>query len=157
MAVYNAPQFVDGSVDQKRLLPYEEHGKARANYAFYKNLTGGALVAGDQINLFKLPPGNVRLVPYLSMLRNTAAGAGTLNLGLRAYTQSSVDGASDIAEAPTELVNAKAITGAGAAAISTLIKYDLFSKRGIIVFATVNGVALPSNAEIELMLPYLYE
>lgn len=155
MAVFNAPQYVDTSIDSKRLLPYEEHGKMRANYAFYKNLTGGALAIGDQVNLFKLPPGNVRLLPYLSMIRNTAIASGTLSIGFRAYTVSF--DADPNAEAPAELLNAKAIGSAGAAALAATIKYDLFSKRGITVFATLGGAGFPANGEIELLLPYLYE
>lgn len=155
MAVYSAPQYADTSVDQKRLLPYEEHGKMRADYAFFKNLTGGALAAGDEINFFKLPPSNVRLLPFLSRLRNTAASGTTLSIGFRAYSKSDLE--DPVAAAPTELLNAKSLTSADNAALSQIIKYDLFSKRGIIVYATLQGAALPANAELELILPYLYE
>lgn len=155
MARYSAPQYVDGSVDVKRLLPIEEHSKFRGSYAFFKNLTGAALAAGDTVDLFKLPPGSVRLIPYLSMLRNTAAAGATLSIGFRAYMNA--DANDPVTEAPNELLNARAITNAGASALSTTIKYDVFSKRGITVFATIAAAGLPNNGEIELLLPYLYE
>lgn len=155
MAVFNAPQFVDTSVEPKRLLPIEEHTKARYAYALFKNLTGGALAIGDQVNLFKLPPGHIRLLPYLSRIKAPLLASGTISIGFRAYANA--DNADNIVEAPNELLNAKSTASAVNEALSQAIKADYYSKSGIIVFATLGGAGFAANSELELILPYGYE
>lgn len=155
MATYKSDQFVADGETGRRLRPFDEHGKMRADYAYFKNLTGAALAAGDTVNLFRLPPGAVRLTPYLSKLRNTALASGTLSIGLRSYSKA--ENEDPVPENATELLNARAMTAAGSEPLSETIKYDLYSKRGIVVFATIGGAGLPANGELEILLPYLYE
>lgn len=142
-----------------RKRPLDEHGKYRIGYFYYKNTSGAALAAGTQIDLMRLPSGAVRILPGLSRLRHTAFGtARTLDIGHRAYYDKSEVDSAEVAEDPNAFVAALAIAAAGEnVTVGTDIKHDLYSRKGPVIFATVNGDTIPVDAELEGFFAYVYE
>jgi len=142
-------------VEDTRLRPTEKHGKLR--FAYF-NLPATTIVgdATTTIDLCELPSGQVRVLPHLSRIATSAFGAGrTLSVGHYAYQK---------ADSSTEPQNATAfiaaldVSAAVAAAVwGTAIKYDVYSKAGVTLFATVNANTIPVGATIEGFVAYLYE
>lgn len=145
--------------DGYRRRPTDSFGKLRE---LYFKIVNGA-VAGDDgsvAELGNLPPGAVRLFPKLSQLRCTAFGSSrVLKIGHRKYFFG--DGASDyVAEDDDALSSAIDISGALANITSpfgTTVKYDIYSKMGVRLFATVTGGTFPAAAELEGYIAYAYE
>jgi len=77
----NSDQLTEGF----RKYPIDDHGKLRMQYA---KVTQGA-AAGDDgsfANLFKLPPGRKRILPFLSRYKVSALGSSrVMKVGYAAY------------------------------------------------------------------------
>lgn len=161
LALRSVQEPVGGAVLSPRLYAFDQIAKERIVYA---NLTAVA-VAGDiltTIDLLRIPQGRIRILPYKSHVWCSAWGAArTLDLGFRAYYGS--DGKTLVAEAGTQLVNAKDVSGALAASqISTVSHIDFYSQasqdersKGPILFGTVRGDTIPIGATLEVVLTYL--
>jgi hypothetical protein len=144
-------------INNDRLYPIEEHGKLRQNYAFFKNLSGAVGDANSTVELFRLPPGRLSLRPLMSVLRSTAFGASrVVKIGHRKYARTATE---DVAEDDDAFSSAVDISAAGMATspYGTQVKYDLYSLSGITVFATITGGNVPTNAELETYLSFIYE
>lgn len=142
-------------VDDTRLRPTEKHGKLRFAYFVLPATT----VVGDAtstVDLCELPSGQVRVLPNFSRITTSAFGAGrTLSIGHYAYSKA--DNTTE-AQNATAFVAALDVSGAvSAAAWSTVLKYDVYSKGGVALFATVNVNTIPVGAVIEGFCAYLYE
>lgn len=149
--------------------PINDHGKLRVQYFNLPATT----VAGDAtstVDLCDLPPGAVRIVPDLSRLAASAFGAGrTLDVGHRAYLKKdphmlgggTIDEAEDADAFIDGLDVSAAVTGspfgAGLSAFGYKTKFDLFSKSGVTVFATVLGGTIPIGTTITGFIVYVYE
>jgi hypothetical protein len=145
----------DEMADNYRGRPTNDHGKLRIQYF---NLPAVA-VAGDAtttIDLCKLPPGQLKVIPCLSRITTSAWGASrTLSIGHLAYLS---------ADATTEAANASAFISAmdvssavAAAAFSTVLEYDIYSKAGVTVQGSVAGGTIPVGATMEGFIVYVYE
>lgn len=143
------------TVDDARLRPTEKHGKLR--FAYF-NLPATSVVgdATTTVDLCELPPGQVRVLPHLSRISTSAFGASrTLSVGHYAYQKS--DGSTEALNA-TAFISALDVSSAVAAAVwGTAIKYDMYSKAGVVLFATVNVSTIPVGATIEGFCAYAYE
>lgn len=162
MATVQSDQVAAVDADTgKRLRPIDTHGKLRIDYFYYKNNTGGTLADGTEIDLLDLPPGAVRLLLPLCMIKTTAMGASrVLDLGTRAYSQNPA--ADMIVEDDDQFIANLDVSGAVARAAwqspsNTLLKFDLYSKAGVRLYATIDGGTIPSLAEIEGYVVYVYE
>lgn len=145
--------------DGARNYPIQNHGKLR--YQFFD--LPAIAAAGDvatTIDLCKLPPGRVRVLPHLSRITNSAWGAArTLIVGHTAYaakdpTTGDPEPANDDAFTPTPLDMA---TASDSIAMANLLKYDVYSKAGVLVQATVGGDTIPIGATLSGCIAYLYE
>lgn len=160
MATVQSAQIAQDNNAQVRNYPIDKHGKLRFAYFYYKNETGAALAAASEIDLCDLPTGRLRVLPNLSRYRCTALGAArTLDIGYRAY-YATTSGAAE-AEDDNAFVAAKDVSGAvndtafdGGA---TKMKYDMFSRSGVRLFATINADTFPADAILEGYVAYLYE
>lgn len=153
MATYLSDQLTEGF----RRYPVADHGKFRIQY-FSVSALAVAYASGDQIDLFKLPPGRKRILLNASRITTSAWGASrTLSLGTRAYSSRPPDNAQE-AEAGTVFLNALDVSSAvAAAAWSTLLKYDLYSLAEIGVFATIGGGTMPIGASLSGYCTYISE
>lgn len=130
-----------------------EGGKVRMAHFTVPALAALADITST-FDLCQLPHGKVRLLPNHCRLNCSAFGGGaTMDFGIRAYVAS--DGKTAVVEAGTDIVATKdmsaALTGS---AIGTVIKKDYFSAKGLIVFATVRGLAMPVAATLEGYIAY---
>lgn len=142
---------------EQRLFPIEDHGKFRQQYANFLNSSGVAGDAGTTIDLFMLPPGRLSLRPLLSALKSSAFGASrVVKIGHRKYARTSTE---DVVEDDDAFSTGLDISAAAliASPYGTNLKYDLYSLSGIMVFATVTGGTVPTNATLETYLTYVYE
>lgn len=161
LAIRSIQEPVGGGDYSNRLYAFDQIAKERIAYATIVP----PVAAGDiltTIDLLRIPQGRVRILPYKSHVWCSAWGAArTLDLGFRAYLGS--DGKTAVAEAGTQLVNAKDVSGALAASqISTVSHIDFFSQasvdeksKGPILFGTVRGDTIPIGATLEVILTYL--
>lgn len=159
--VYSDQVSEVGAADGKRLRPLDTHGKLRIDYFSYTNNTGGTLADGTEIDLVDLPPGAVRLLLPLCMIKVSAMGAArVLDLGNRAYSQNPA--ADNVVEDDDQFIANLDVSGAVARAAwqtpsSALLKFDLYSKAGIRLYATIDGGTIPAGATIEGYAVYVYE
>lgn len=151
---YTSVQAADGY----RKRPTEEHGKLRIAYFEVTALA----VAGDADSiayLCDLPPGAVRILPGLSRVTSSALGASrTLDIGHAAYQKR------DSAVEAFEAVNYEAFcanldvsSAVAGVAFSTALKYDVYSKTGVQVYARVQGGTWPANATLSGYITYIAE
>ena len=144
--------------DDYRMVPAEDHGKMRFQYF---NLAATTVVgdASSTIDLCELPPGRVRILPCSSRLTWTAFGAARqLDVGHRAYRKSGGAGTVMEAESDNALFNNLDVAAAGAGvALSTVLKYDVYSLNGVMLYVTVRGGTIPVGTEISGLIAYLYE
>lgn len=140
-----------------RLRPIDKHGKDRI--AFF-SLPATTIVgdAGTTIELTDLPPGAVRIWPHRCRLTASAFGAArTLSIGHRAYQKSSTPVASE-AQNASAFANALDVSAAvNAIVFSTVMKYDVYSLAGVVVYATVAGGTIPVGATLSGYIAYTYE
>lgn len=152
---FTAKQLVEGY----RAYPQDKHGKFRMQY-FELEATDVAGDANSTVDLALLPPGRVRVVPALSRLNHSAFGAGrTLDIGHRAYdTRDSGLPADQVAADPDAFADGLDVENAGVGvAFGAVTKFDLWSKAGVPVFATVLGDTIPLGATLSGFIAYLYE
>lgn len=152
---YLAAAMVDGY----RSYPVDDHAKLRFQYFTVPAVT----VAGDADSIARLcilPPGRVRVLPNHSRISTSAFGASrTLDLGHAAY-QKRDDADPTLLEAInyTAFITDMDISAiVNAAAFSTALKYDLYSKGGVEILARVQGGTWPIGGTISGLLAYLYE
>lgn len=148
----------DELADDYRGHPVNDHGKLRIQYFNLPATT----VAGDAtttVDLCELPSGKVRILPALSRLNTSAFGASrTLDVGHREY-QKRDDPSADLEDEDADafidgLDVSSAVTGN---AFGTGHKFDLYSKGGVTIFATVLGGTIPVGATISGYIVYVYE
>lgn len=149
------------SVQEKtdyRGRPTDEHGKLRIQY-FELEAVAVAGDIGSTVDLCTLPPGAIRILPLLSMLQVSAFGASrTLSVGHRAYQKRDNPGEAYEAESANAFINARDVSSATFAAFSAaVLKYDVYSKQGVKLFATVAGGTIPVNATIKGYVIYIAE
>lgn len=141
-----------------RKRPFDTQGKLR--FAYFA--LPAVAVAGDintTLELCDLPPGAVRILPWLSRLTTSAWGASrTLSVGHRAYAKLD-DPYTQEAESASAFISALDVSSAVAnvAWSSTVQKYDVFSKAGVTLFGTVAGGTIPVGATMSGLVAYLYE
>lgn len=142
--------------DDYRKRPTEDHGKFRIQY-FDLPAVAVAGDIGTTIGLCKLPAGQVRVIPHLSRLTTSAWGASrTLSIGHLAYAKRD-DGTTEAAN-PTAFVSALDVSSAVTAqALGTALKYDLYSKGGVDIQASVAGGTIPVGATMSGFFVYIYE
>lgn len=143
--------------DQFRKYPIDEHGKLRMNWFTIPALT----VAGDigsTLRLCELPPGRVRVLPHMSRLSASAFGAArTLAVGHKAYATRPPDN-SDEADNPSAFAAAIDVSAeTNVVALSNVLKYDLYSRAGVEIYATVAGGTIPIGATLNGYIAFLYE
>lgn len=149
--------------DGYRGRPIDDHGKLRfAYFEFTQSAAAGDI--GSTIELMKLPPGAKRVIPCLSRITCSAFGAArTLAIGHRAYRKAGVT-AGGLNVPTDEALNASAFVAAldvsaalNAAAISTVVEYDMFSQNEVTIYATVAGGTIPAGTTIKGFFVYVYE
>jgi hypothetical protein len=142
-----------------RQVPVEDHGKLRYQYFNLAALT----VVGDAastVDLCELPPGRIRILPWLSRLTWSAFGASRiLDVGHREYRKS---GGAGVVLEPLNgnaFANDIDVSAAGAvvALSNTVLKYDVYSLGGVVIHATVGGGTMPIGLTLSGLIAYLYE
>lgn len=146
-----------------RKRPFDEHGKLRFN----RFALPAVAVAGDAlttIDLCKLPPGAVRILPWLSRIEVSAFGSSrVLDVGHRAYSKrpAGTDTAANEIEAEDDDAFIADLDVSSAVALSawsaTVEKFDIYSRDGVTIFAKVAGGTIPVGATILGYVAYLYE
>lgn len=156
MAVLNLKTTEMG--DEYRGHPANDHGKLRVQY-FDLPATSEAGDANSTVELCKLPHGKVRVIPALSRINHSAFGASrTLDIGHKAYQNRDNSQEDLTAEDADAFVDGLDVSGAGAGvAFGTGTKFDLYSKGGVTVFATVLGGTIPAGATLSGFIAYSYE
>lgn len=150
----SADQLVPGY----RRYPIDSHGKVRFLYMSMAAIAAQADITST-IDMFDLPSGRIRVLPWLSRFTCSAWGAGaTLSIGYRAYLNTEVAGFTPIALNATDLMAATSFAAAqNAIPWSTVMKFDLYNLQGIRVFGTIAGANVPAAATMSAMLAYIYE
>ena len=117
-------------------------------------------MAGDAnttIELCTLPPGAVRVIPELSRLQCSAFGSGrTLDIGHKEYVKAD-SGTTTEAEDVDAFADGLDVSAAVTVKFGAGLKYDLFSKDGVVVTAIVLGGTIPQNATLTGAIVYAYE
>jgi hypothetical protein len=155
ITITNSAQLADGY----RRYPTEDHGKLRF---LYGKVTQGAAAGdiGSTMIIGRLPPGRVRVLPYLSRYKASAWGAArTLSIGHAAYFDQTGVGDTGEPAAPAAFASAVDVSAATDAAFPTLagMKFDMYSRNGIEINATVAGGTIPVAATLEVCLAYITE
>lgn len=155
MAVQQSTQRAEGY----RKYPIDDHGKLRYQYGSVLVPASGAYAQNDQIELFKLPPGRKRILPNLSRVSTSAWGAGrTLDLGHRTYGTRGDYAEPMEAEDGDAFIDGMDVSAAvNAAAFSTVLKFDMFSREEVTIFATILGGTMPVAGTLQVLMAYLYE
>jgi hypothetical protein len=146
--------------DDYRGKPVNDSGKMR--FQFFT--LPAVAVDGDAtttIDLCDLPPGEIRILPSMSRIATSAFGASrVLDVGHRAYVKFDQTYQTTITEAESAnaFINDLDVSGAVAdTKWSTTLKYDLYSKQGVRIFATVAGGTIPVAATINGYVAYIAE
>lgn len=140
-----------------RGYPTNDHGKVRIQYFDLPATT----VAGDDgstVLLCDLPPGRIRVIPNLSRFDNSAFGAArTLSIGHKAYASRDQGAAANEADNPTAFANAADVSLAvvGGQPMGEALKYDIYSKGGVTVYASVAGGTIPVGATLRGFIAYV--
>lgn len=140
-----------------RRYPIDDHGKLRFQYGSVDALAV-AYAQNDQIDMFRLPPGRLRILPWLCRYSTSAWGAArTLSFGNRAYSTRPPDQTLE-PELGTTFLSAVDVSGAtNAVAFGTTLKFDMYSRTEITLFATIGGGTMPIAGTLGILLAYLYE
>ena len=143
-----------------RSHPIEDHGKLRFQY--FELAAASVTPVGDAnstATLCLLPPGRVRVLPWLSRVSGGIFGASrTLDIGHAAYQKR--DSAGEALEAENLeafLANLDVSAAVNAVAFGTVLKYDLYSKSGVEVKARIQGATWTVNIPISWFIAYIYE
>lgn len=148
------------SRDQYRNYPAEDYGKLRSIYAQIGTVPGAlypanapavpmrAGDAGSTLDLLFLPYNRIRLLPFRASFR-TSLSSGNVKIGIRQYTTQPRQ--TVMAEAPDVFTNGAggvALSGAAASApvaAGTLMDFNVWSYKGITLFATFTGAVKASD------------
>ena len=153
MATQLSVQLAEGY----RRYPIDDHGKLRFQYGSVAALAV-AYAQNDQIELFKLPPGRKRILPCLSRITTTAFGSSrTLDLGHRAYSKRPPDEDEEAEDVDAFIDGMDVSSAVNAAAFSTALKFDMYSRTEVTVYATILGGTMPIGATLQVLMAYLYE
>lgn len=157
MAINYSTQLTEGA----RRYPIDDHGKLRMQHFDVPALTV-AYAANDTIELCRMPPGRLRILPWLSRWRSSAFGGGrTIDLGHRAYLIRPPTGEAGNYEAEDVDAFIDGLDVSGAVALSawsaTVQKFDVYSRTEWVLFATILGGTMPIGAELHGSVAYLYE
>jgi hypothetical protein len=150
---YKSAQIASNGVSLK--ASFEDYAKLR--YSFFSLTPGVIGDANSTCDLVILPPGRVRVLPFLSRIATGAFGASrVLDIGHRAYTK---EGGAIEAEALNAFVNDLDVSSAVAltAWSSTVLKYDMFSRSGIVISALVAGGTWQLAGTLNGCIAYLVE
>lgn len=144
-----------------RKRPFDKHGKLRFAY-FALPAVAVAADATSTVELCDLPPGAVRILPWLSRISTSAWGASRLlDVGHRGYQKADpfMSTTTDEAESANAFINDLDVSSAvnNVAWSSTVQKYDIYSKAGVTLFATVAGGTIPVAATMSGLVAYIYE
>lgn len=150
-------QLADGF----RRYPIDEHGKLRFQWATVAN----DAVAGDDGSMVKIclmPAGRKRIVLPLCRYKVSALGASrVMKIGHRAYYDRSDPSSAAQAEDDDAFASAIDVSAAVNATFPVLaaspLKFDMFSRENVELFATITGGTIPANATFDFMIAYLYE
>jgi len=142
--------------DGYRKYPISDHGKLRIQF-FTLPAVAVAGDANSTFDLCKLPPGRVRILPRSSYISTSAFGAGrTIDVGHAAYGKQ--DNSADEAEDIDALIDGLDVSSAvNGVQFSTAIKFDIYSKAGVLIKGIVLGGTIPQNATISGYITYVYE
>lgn len=137
-----------------RQFPIDDYGKLRLIH--FEIIPGVAGDAGSTAQLLRLPHGRIRLIPNLSRFWHDAFGASrVLNIGHAAYQK---EGGVDEALSANAFVAANDVSLAGTAKVlGTTRKYDMFSRKGIVVTAQCTGGTWPSGCKLNGYLAVVTE
>lgn len=140
-----------GKLSENRQYWPAEGGKLRtAHFTFTQSGNGDD---GSSVNLVKLPPGKVRVLPTLSRIVVSALGSSrVMDLGNRAYIAS--DGKTTVAESLEEYVADRDVSAATDSHFGTDPKKDFFSATGIVVCARIAGGQLDTGETMEGYVMY---
>lgn len=164
-----ATQQSDQRQPDYRKYPIDDHGKLRFQYFSVGILTPitVAYAANDQVELFKLPPGRKRILPWLSRLQWTAFGAGrAIDIGHRAFMARPPADADPTAENGDAFIDGFDVAAAQATPFewftpedgnASSMKYDLYSIDEMVVFMTILGGTMPIGAKLSGFCAYIYE
>lgn len=149
-------QMADGFAN----IPPDYHAKLR----MMKFELAAVTVAGDAnstVDLCMLPPGRVKILPWLSRIKVSAMGASRLlDLGHRAYSALATPPAgNEVAEDLDALIADLDVSSAVALSAwsSTVVEWDMYSRSGVMLSVQVTGGTIPIGATIEGFCAYLYE
>lgn len=144
----------------QRNYPIDDHGKLRFQY--FSVPAANVTPAGDADStalLCKLPPGRVRVLPWLCRVSGGIFGASrTLDIGHLAYQKRDDSGeALEATNYEAFLANLDVSSAVNAVAFSTVLKYDLYSKQEVQIAARIQGGTWPVNIPISGFIAYIYE
>ena len=129
----------------------ESHGRVRIAHVTHTQKGEGA--AGSTIDLWRVPPGRVRILSYLSRVRTSAFGAGRqLDVGHTGYAGPNANQTLPDAGA---LHDGKAVGSAGAFAPDATDTLLIDSTAGTTLRATLVGGTIPDGASIEATFLYV--
>lgn len=155
-AAFDGEQFAKMRSGTDYLFPIDVSGKLRL--LKFDWVAVGAGVTPTTISLTKLPPGRVRVLPWMSRLWHTAFGSSLVcDIGHAAYnTESNAAVAADVDAFTTTIID---IENAGNNIVldATLHQFDLFSMKGIDVIATVTGGDTAAADALHGYIAYLHE
>lgn len=145
--------------DTYRKYPIDDHGKLRF---LYGKVTQGAAAgdAGSSVVIGDLPPGRVRILPYLSRYKASALGAArVMDLGHDLYYDKNTYGDESEAAVANALANDIDVSAATEAnfPVTAGLKHDIYSRSGVRLRATVAGGTIPAAATFEFLIAYICE
>lgn len=148
-----------------RRYPIDDHGKLRFAWARVNNDTAAIGDDGSYADIFKLPPGRKRIVPWLSRYKVSGVAFGAarvMKIGHRAYYDRSDVSQAAQAENDSAIVSGVSVAAAAqgfitGGAAGDIFKYDIFSREEVGIFLTVTGGTWPIGSIIEIAMAYLYE
>jgi len=164
MATLQSDQRQDGY----RKYPIDDHGKLRFQYFSVGIITPitVAYAANDQVELFKLPPGRKRILPFLSRLQWTAFGASrTIDIGHRAYMKRPSDNDLEV-ENVDAFIDGLDVSAAQTTPLAwatpvdvnaSQMKYDVYSLEEVTVYMSILGGTMPAAATLQGFCAYIYE
>ena len=162
MAVERIPSDqYNAIVNDARFRPIDEHGKKRIVFFNVPAVT----VAGDALSTFdlaRLPPGAVRILLAECKIQTSAWGAARLlDIGHREYSarpSGSQGAVANVAEELDALAIGIDVAAAGVKDfIGVPLKYDMYSRTGIVLAAQVRGGTVPVGATLRGYVTYVYE
>lgn len=154
ITVTAAAELVAGA----RVYPIDKSGKLRF---YHGKITQGAAAGDDGSSgtICVIPHGRARFIPYLSRYKVSALGAArVMKVGHELYyplTSAETTEAQNL----TLFMSAIDVSGATDALWPTTagIKYDVYSRSGITLTATITGGTIPAAATLEFLVAVIFE